>query len=315
VCKHGSAATGEECPRDGDEKCKSCRGKFVLVDGVCVLRKWAKISIKMKNGVNSDTVKAAKALRKRVRELPSLENKKVVVKARIKLRQRGKLHNKRRHPLSVSADECDFPGFTNCAFTLSASEPVRRILSDLTTTPSAASIVGQDVYDLLTLYFVITVEVDPDNGPYVQVLVNDDESLNLINELGMKNLVAVRTPAPGTAATTEANDDITVAPQLELTTEVTESSSEVDVYVIPESNEEDLQATTSEWLEPHAAELADNFTATAQVDESSALTFEVIKSSGDKKSLETIVVEQEEKSNQVASMFNPTLVYGVVVAV
>ena len=40
----------------------------------------------MKKGVNSDTVKAAKALRKRVRELPSLENKKIVVKARIRLK-------------------------------------------------------------------------------------------------------------------------------------------------------------------------------------------------------------------------------------
>jgi len=40
----------------------------------------------MKNRVNADTVKAARALRKQVSELPSLENKKVVVKARIKLR-------------------------------------------------------------------------------------------------------------------------------------------------------------------------------------------------------------------------------------
>lgn len=50
-----------------------------------------------------------------------------------------------------------------------ASEPVRRILSELTTTPSAASLVGKDIYDLLVLYFVVTVEVDPDDGPYVQV--------------------------------------------------------------------------------------------------------------------------------------------------
>ena len=47
VCENGFAATGEECPRDGDEKCKSCRGTFVLIDGACVLRKWAKISIKV----------------------------------------------------------------------------------------------------------------------------------------------------------------------------------------------------------------------------------------------------------------------------
>ena len=50
-----------------------------------------------------------------------------------------------------------------------ASEPVRRILSELTTTPSAASLVGQEMYDLLIVYFVVTVEVDPDDGPYVQV--------------------------------------------------------------------------------------------------------------------------------------------------
>ena len=35
------------------------------------------------------------------------------------LRQRGRLNNKRGHRLSVAADECNFPGFTNCAFTLS----------------------------------------------------------------------------------------------------------------------------------------------------------------------------------------------------
>ena len=160
---------------------------------------------------------------------------------------------------------------------------------------------------------------------YSQVLVNDDESLNLVNELGLKNLVAVRAPAPGTS--TVASDNSEVAPELELTATVTDSSSEVDVYVIPESSEgslvtglsrregqsfvlgllqacthcasrvclcfcifadarmhicyiraqsrhlhpllapvtEDLQATTDEWLEPHATELADNFTATAQV--------------------------------------------------
>ena len=62
---------------------------------------------------------------------------------------------------------------TNCRLVTAASESVRRILSDATTTTSgiisAAGIVGQDMYDLLTLYFVLTVEVDPDNGPYVQV--------------------------------------------------------------------------------------------------------------------------------------------------
>lgn len=73
---------------------------------------------------------------------------------------------------------------------------------------------------------------------YSQVLVNDDESLNLVNELGLKNLVAVRAPAPGTS--TVASDNSEVAPELELTATVTDSSSEVDVYVIPESSEGSL---------------------------------------------------------------------------
>ena len=73
---------------------------------------------------------------------------------------------------------------------------------------------------------------------YSQVLVNDDESLNLVNELGLKNLVAVRAPAPGTS--TVASDNSEMAPELELTATVTDSSSEVDVYVIPESSEGSL---------------------------------------------------------------------------
>ena len=54
-----------------------------------------------------------------------------------------------------------------------ASEATRRMLSDLTTTASGtisgADIVGQDVYDMLAMYFTLTVEVDPDNRRYVQV--------------------------------------------------------------------------------------------------------------------------------------------------
>lgn len=73
---------------------------------------------------------------------------------------------------------------------------------------------------------------------YLQVLVNDDESLNLVNELGMQNLVAVRAPAPGTTAVASKNSE--VAPELELTATVTDSSSEVHVYVIPESSEGSL---------------------------------------------------------------------------
>lgn len=51
----------------------------------------------------------------------------------------------------------------------------------------------------------------------------------------------------------------------------------------------------------------------AQVDEGSGLSFAVVKSSGATKSLETIELEQTEKSNQqVESTFDPMLVYGVV---
>lgn len=283
----------------------------MLVKGVCEQRKWAKISIKMNKGVSSETVTAVKALRKRVRNLPSLKNKKVVVKARVRLKQRGKLHNKRLHRLSVPADDCNLPGFTSCTFTLSASEAARRILSGLTTSSaiSAASIVGQDVYDMLMIYFTVTVEVDPDNRRYVQVLVGDDKTLNLVNQLGIENLVAVRVPASDNA-TSDAKDGSNVAPQLELTSEVTGSSSEVDVYVIPESKDEDLQATTGEWLEPHATELADNFTATAEVGDSNELIFAVVKSSGETKSLEVIADEQEASSNKKSKVkYDPTLVY------
>ena len=48
------------------------------------------------------------------------------------------------------------------------------------------------------------------------------------------------------------------------------------------------------------------------MDESSALTFEVVKSSGDTKSLEAIEVEQEAQSNNKKVEFDSTLVYGVI---
>ena len=71
------------------------------------------------------------------------------------------------------------------------------------------------------------------------MLVDDDKSLNLVNELGIENLVAVRAPASDNGAS-DASDGSKAAPQLELTTEVTESSSEVHVYVIPESKDGSL---------------------------------------------------------------------------
>ena len=60
-----------------------------------------------------------------------------------------------------------------CRLAAAASEQQRRGLSELTTTTtgtvSGANLVGQDIFDLLTMYFVVTVEVDPDKGAYVQV--------------------------------------------------------------------------------------------------------------------------------------------------
>ena len=60
-----------------------------------------------------------------------------------------------------------------CRLVTTASGPERRSLEELaTTTISAASIIGQDVYDLLVLYFEVSVEVDAENGPHVQVMPN-----------------------------------------------------------------------------------------------------------------------------------------------
>ena len=51
-----------------------------------------------------------------------------------------------------------------------AASPERRRLSASTTSkPSASDIIDQGVYDLLKMYFVMTVEVDAD-GPYVKVM-------------------------------------------------------------------------------------------------------------------------------------------------
>ena len=62
------------------------------------------------------------------------------------------------------------------------------------------------------------------------MLVQDDESFDVINQLGIQNLVAVRAPQLDNAAA-NPSDGTTVAPELELETTVTESSSEVEVYI------------------------------------------------------------------------------------
>ena len=65
-----------------------------------------------------------------------------------------------------------------------ASEPERRSLSSDSATAtngtvSGASLVGQDIFDLLVMYFVVSVEVDPDDGAYVQVITNLSHAIGL----------------------------------------------------------------------------------------------------------------------------------------
>jgi len=164
-------------------------------------------------------------------------------------------------------------------------------------------------------YFVVTVEVDPEKGAYVQVLVEYDESFNVVNELGLENLVVVRASALDSnttnTTTTTANPNGDVTPQLGLTTEVSKPTSEVNVYILAESEDEDLD-TTKEWLEPHVKDLANNFSETAKLD---TFTFAVVKSSGDTRSLEVIEDEQEQAANSqqtAEAKFDPILVYGIV---
>ena len=71
------------------------------------------------------------------------------------------------------------------------------------------------------------------------MLVQDDESLNIVNQLGLENLVAVRAPQLDNAAA-NPNDGTTVAPELDLTTTVTDSSSEVEVYISATSDDGSL---------------------------------------------------------------------------
>ena len=69
-----------------------------------------------------------------------------------------------------------------------------------------------------------------------QVLVEDDESLDLVNQLGLENLVAVKTTeSSSSSSSADSVVTTTVAAQLGLSTSVTASASEVNVYVIAES--------------------------------------------------------------------------------
>ena len=103
----------------------------------------------------------------------------------------------------------------------------------------------------------VSIEVSPVLS--FQVLVEDDESLDVVNQLGLDKLVAVRAPtltpssssaatsiAAAAATTTKPAATTTVASQLGLSTDVTESVSEVNVYVIAES--EKGQSAATFWL-------------------------------------------------------------------
>ena len=88
-----------------------------------------------------------------------------------------------------------------------------------------------------------------------QVLVEDDESLDVVNQLGLDKLVAVKvtessssstTTTTGAATTTKPIVATTAASQLGLSTDVTVSASEVNVFVIAES--EKGQWATTFWL-------------------------------------------------------------------
>ena len=90
------------------------------------------------------------------------------------IRWRG-LHVAERLPVLFCRLHCQLT-FALCVLATAASpeaaSPGRRKLSASTTSkPSGADIVGQDVFDLLSIYFVVTVEVDAD-GPYVKVITN-----------------------------------------------------------------------------------------------------------------------------------------------
>ena len=81
-------------------------------------------------------------------------------------------------PLSfaLSANFCTmFVCVCVCATAASttASPERRRLSASTASKPSASDIIGQGVYDVLKMYFVMTVEVDA-NGPFVKVI--DDKS-------------------------------------------------------------------------------------------------------------------------------------------
>jgi len=295
VCHLGYAAIGEKC-RTHD--------KLVLINGVCTLRNWAKFNLKMNNRLNEDIVEATKVLRQKLDDLDSVKQKDVDVQARIKVTQQGNLRNPLRLGLSAS-NGCDSQKFTRCSFSLSDTAPQSTLAADLATTTSGAMTgdttkgqIVQNAFHSDKLYYDVSAEVDLE-GSRVQTLVNAAESL--VDELRLANLLLVRRQESGEMTKPGAEN-------LQVTTVVTKSSLEVDIYIVANAIVNDLEDTTGEWLEPHADTLANDFKSAAKVTESSEFSFAVITSSGETKS--TGGTSYNVNQNRVKYVFNPALVYG-----
>ena len=71
-----------------------------------------------------------------------------------------------RLSFALSANVC-----TMCMRATAASPERRRLSASTTSKASASDLIDKGVYDLLKMYFVMTVEVDA-NGPYVKVMTN-----------------------------------------------------------------------------------------------------------------------------------------------
>ena len=71
-----------------------------------------------------------------------------------------------RLSFALSANVC-----TMCMRATAASPERRRLSASTTSKLSASDLIDKGVYDLLKMYFVMTVEVDA-NGPYVKVMAN-----------------------------------------------------------------------------------------------------------------------------------------------
>jgi len=158
----------------------------------------------------------------------------------------------------------------------------------------------QNVLHSNMLYYNVSAEVDIE-GSRVQTLVN--AAASLVDELRLENLLLVRGQESGEMRKPGEEN-------LQVTTVVTNSSLEVDIYFIANSLVSDLEHTTGEWLEPHTETLANDFKSAAKVPESSDFSFAVITSSGETKSTGGTSYNVNQNQNGVVYVFNAALVYG-----